>query len=174
MFKHQLPRQNSLHEVQKIAYSPVNVLKHISLGAPFICSGMLDNWPALRRWNPAYLSAKCAGNKVIVKDIKRNKKDICQFGEAMRVLQRQNQGEIENDVVIQMSQIKTGRYFSRSKPALEVLYDDIVLPKIIPHRRIVEINFWAGSGGNVTELHFDPLDNFLSLVSGNKNLSMIK
>lgn len=52
------------------------------------------------------------------------------------------------------------------------LADDFSLPPVIDPRRVLQINLWVGSRGNITPLHFDTARNFLAQIVGRKRLTL--
>lgn len=170
MINHQLPQNNLIAKIDKVPFSPSVFKKYSSKKIPVIFTNITTDWPASKLWNLDYLSNKAGKRKIYVKNIRKNKKFISNFDDALKTIYQQSLQNNIDPIVIQMAQIITGKIFSRGNPCLTELKNDIILPSIIPSTRIVEVNFWAGSGDNITELHYDPTDNFLSIIKGEKNI----
>jgi len=170
IFNHALPITNRLKSVDKIEFSPATLQKYIKLRKPVIFTNMIEKWPAYQNWNINYLMGHCNSTNIYIKKIKENKKEVMRFSDALKIILAQHENKIKNGIVIQMCQIITGNWFSRGQPILATLKNDIIIPDIITPKKIVEVNFWAGSGNTITELHYDPTENLLSMITGRKNI----
>lgn len=169
MIRHQLPKKNFIRKIEKIPFSDTIFKKYLSKKEPVIFIDLSKNWKANNCWSLDYLINKCGSEKVYTKDIQKNFKVLRHFEEALKMIYHQHVNNDKNGIVIQMASIMTG-LFSRGKPLLKALSEDIILPTRVPKKRIMEVNFWAGSGQNITELHYDPVDNLLAVIKGKKNI----
>lgn len=169
MIKHQLPKKNFITSIERVSFSDDVLDIYRKKRKPVIFTNMNKNWKAKTAWNIDYLIKKCGKRRIFVKDIKKNLKSSFFFEQALRKLQDQYKKSEKNGLVIQMAQIMTG-VFSRGQASLGPLEKDILIPTSISRRRITEVNFWAGSGNTVTELHYDPVDNLLTIIKGKKNI----
>ncbi|MBC7543757.1 MAG: cupin-like domain-containing protein, partial [Candidatus Sericytochromatia bacterium] len=57
------------------------------------------------------------------------------------------------------------------EPAIRALLAEVVVPQV--PLAISAANLWIGSGGNVSYLHFDPMENVLAMLCGRKKLVLI-
>lgn len=162
--------KNKLRELEKLTFSKSIFNQHIISRVPMIFTDLAKDWPALNKWDSTYLINQCGESKVYLKNIEKNVKHIFPFKEALSRIINNESIEEPTKIAIQMAQILTGGYFSRSTPCLQSLSNDILIPKEISIKKIVEVNFWAGSNGTITELHYDPTDNLLTVLKGIKYL----
>jgi hypothetical protein len=135
-------------------------------------TGMMDDWPALRKWSPAYFAEKFGSREVEVqlgrnadrnyeaeREKYRRKMIFSQFIELMLAAGN------TNDFYI------TASNNSVNKSALPELWDDVVqIPEYLdgdaPHNGF----FWFGPAGTITPFHHDLTNNFMAQVIGRKRV----
>lgn len=142
---------------------------------PVIISGMLDNWPAMHRWNFDYLRQHFGEREVEVQ-MGRNRdvdyeinspqhKQLIRFGDYIdMVLLAGN----SNDFYM------TANNSSRNKQALRELWQDIeLIPEYLDPDSEQDGFFWFGPAGTRTPFHHDLTNNFLAQVMGRKHVKLI-
>ena len=150
--------------------------RYWSRNEPVVIERAIDDWPALKRWTPAYFKERF-GDRIVEVQANRNadpqyeinstkhKKDM-RFGDFVDVVEGAGP---TNDWYI------TANNDSKNKENLKELWDDVVqVPEYLKgdnpdHRGF----FWYGPQGTVTPLHHDLTNNFMAMVRGRKLIRMI-
>ena len=182
--------------------SPLEFMRHVTRNRPFVIKDGAANWPALKKWNAAYLLNAMSGQTVNVA--------ITPHGNADSILTLPNNGSVfvkpfETDEpfvdVLQKIQAQERRSTSNSngpedndvRPKLPTryaqtqndnlrneyasLFSDI--PPSIPFARIAlaqdpdAINFWLGNSHSITALHKDNYENIYVQVLGRKHFVLL-
>jgi hypothetical protein len=143
-------------------------------GRPVIITGMMDDWPALRKWSLDYFSEKLGDREVdvqlgrdananyeIQREKLRRKMLFSEFIEKVRT------AGVTNDFYI------TASNNSINKGALPELWEDIVqipeyLNGVAPHNGF----FWFGPAGTITPFHHDLTNLFMAQVMGRKRVKV--
>jgi len=137
---------------------------------PVVIRGGARHWPAIDRWQPAYLKAKLAGRNLQLygaKDGIHFDRKVTPFVKATQytlpadVFVDRTFGLVQSDMVYYLRQQSIAHF-----PELS---GDIEAP-MFANRPISETCLWIGGSGNVTSTHYDMNDNFLVQVSGRKRL----
>lgn len=161
---------------------PVDVAENLSVAdfqtryfdtqKPVVIRGGASHWPAMQRWQPAYLKEKLAGRTVQLfgsKDGIHFDKKVTPFVKAtqytlpVEAFVDRTFGLAESDMVYYLRQQAISNFSE--------LTGDIDAPKFA-NRRISETCLWIGGTGNITNTHYDMNDNFLVQVSGRKRLML--
>jgi hypothetical protein len=139
---------------------------------PVIITGMMDDWPALRKWSLDYFEEKLGDREVDVqlgreangnyeadREKYRRRMRFSQFIEKVRT------SGVTNDFYI------TANNNSANKDVLPELWDDIVqIPELLnaatPHHGF----FWFGPAGTITPFHHDLTNNLMAQVIGRKRV----
>lgn len=142
---------------------------------PVIITGMMDDWPALRKWSLDYFRDHFAGREVEV-----------QFG-------RNADADYEMNSIAHKRRMPFGAYVelvrgcggsndfymtanndSLNRQALKELWDDIgQLPEYLNHEGGRRGFLWVGPAGTITPFHHDLTNNFMAQVMGRKRLRII-
>ena len=142
---------------------------------PVIITGMMDDWPALRKWSLDYFRDHYAGREVEVQfgrsadpDYEMNSiahKRTMPFGDYVELVRNCGGG---NDFYM------TANNDSLNRQALRELWDDIgQLPEYLSQDGGRRGFLWAGPAGTVTPFHHDLTNNFMAQVMGRKRLRII-
>jgi hypothetical protein len=141
---------------------------------PVIITGMMDDWPALRKWSVAYFLEKFADREVEVqigrdaggnyeanREKFRRRMIFSDFIEKVRTL------GVTNDFYI------TANNNSVNKQALPELWDDIVqIPEYLDGTAPLNGFFWFGPAGTITPFHHDLTNNLMAQVLGRKRIRL--
>ena len=143
---------------------------------PAVLTGLVDDWPALSKWNADYLEDK-VGRETLVeaqkgrtkkKNFERNKlqlKSKIPFGELADLLRS---GEETNDLYV------TANNGSVNRQAFDPLWQDFhPVPGIISDDKVNDGFLWIGPKGTITPFHHDLTNNFLVQVKGRKSIHMV-
>ncbi|MDC8760763.1 cupin-like domain-containing protein [Janthinobacterium fluminis] len=142
---------------------------------PVIITGMMDDWPAMAKWNLDYFKEGYAGREVEVQfgrdadqDYEMNSiahKRKMAFGDYVDLVR---QAGHTNDFYM------TANNDSLNRQALTELWDDIgQLPEYLKREAQPRGFFWLGPAGTVTPFHHDLTNNFMAQVLGRKRLRII-
>ena len=150
--------------------------RYYAVGRPVILTGEMAAWPALSRWNPAYLQAKI-GSPVV--EYQGGRTANAQF----EMEKDRHRREAPFDAFIDQITTSAGgndayltAYNSqRNQAALAPLGEDMgFLDKFLtrdgpsPHGMP-----WIGPAGTMTSLHHDLTNNFIAQVVGRKRVKML-
>jgi Cupin-like domain len=155
--RHRLSREDFLQE-------------YYSTNRPVIITGMMDDWPAMRKWNLDYFSERFGDREV---DVQMNRNagpnyEInsehyarrVRFGEFVRMVREAGE---TNDFYL------TANNNSRNRDVLHELWDDIIeFPEYLRNDMPGHRFFWLGPAGTVTPFHHDLTNNFMAQVIGRK------
>jgi hypothetical protein len=139
---------------------------------PVIITGMLDDWPALRKWSLDYFAREFGAREVDVqcgrsasanyeadREKYRRKMNFSEFIDQVRT------SGASNDIYI------TASNTSANKAVLPELWDDIVqIPEYLDGKSLQNGFFWFGPAGTITPFHHDLTNNFMAQVIGRKRI----
>lgn len=141
---------------------------------PVVITGMMDDWPAMRKWNLDFFQ-KQFGDRDIEVQMGRNaganyeverekfikKISMSQFIEMIR------SSNGTNDFYL------TANNNSSNKKALPELWDDIIqIPEYLDGSDRLGGFFWMGPPGTITPFHHDLTNNFMAQVIGRKRVKI--
>ena len=148
--------------------------EYYSTNRPVILTGMMDDWPALRKWDLDYFERHFGDRRIEVQfgrnsgenyEIEREKylKTIT-MAEFVGLIRS---AEATNDFYL------TANNNSSNKQALPELWDDIVqIPEYLDGRDRMNGFLWMGPAGTVTPFHHDLTNNFMAQVIGRKKVKI--
>ncbi len=142
---------------------------------PVIITGMMDDWPALKKWDLDFFQQHFASRIVEVQfgrnddaDYEMNSiahKRKMTFGEYVDLVRHAG---VSNDFYM------TANNDSLNRQALGELWDDIVqIPEYLSQTEGGRGFFWFGPTGTVTPFHHDLTNNFMAQVMGRKRIRLI-
>jgi ribosomal protein L16 Arg81 hydroxylase len=165
---------NSAQVERRFKLSRADFLNHYySIGRPVIITGMMEDWPAMRKWNLEFFAdhfAKCEvevqmGRESDARYETESERFVQKilFGEFIEKLRKAGK---TNDFYL------TANNNSSNKRALLELWQDIVqIPEYLTP--IPEAGFiWMGPAGTVTPFHHDLTNNFMAQVIGRKRVKL--
>jgi hypothetical protein len=146
---------------------------YYSTNRPVIITGMMDDWPAMKKWSLDYFAQNFGDRQVEV-----------QMG-------RESNANYETEQAKHISAIKFGDFIekvrtagetndfyltannnSANRSALSELWDDIVqIPEYLTSNPAGGF-FWMGPAGTITPFHHDLTNNFMAQVIGRKRLKL--
>jgi Family of unknown function (DUF6065)/Cupin-like domain len=141
---------------------------------PVIITGMMDDWPALKKWSLDYFAEKFGAREV---DVQFGRDASGKFEEEREKFRRKmafseyiekvRTAGVTNDFYI------TANNNSANKAALPELWDDIVqIPEYLNGRSSLDGFFWFGPAGTITPFHHDLTNNFMAQVMGCKRIRL--
>jgi hypothetical protein len=145
---------------------------YYSANRPVIITGMMEDWPALTKWNLGYFADSFGDREVEVqigRDVGGNyEADREKFRRKMNfseLIQKVSAVEVSNDFYI------TASNTSFNRTALRELWDDIVqIPEYLDGTAAHNGFFWFGPAGTITPFHHDLTNNFMAQVFGRKRI----
>jgi hypothetical protein len=158
--RHKLPRDVFLSE-------------YYSTSRPVIITGMIDDWPAMKKWSLDYFAERLGDREVEVQ-MNRNADaeyeiNAGQHGSRIRFaefIEKIRTAGRTNDFYL------TANNDSYNRAALPELWDDIVpVPEYLQSDRPGGF-FWMGPAGTITPFHHDLTNNFMAQVLGRKRVKI--
>jgi hypothetical protein len=150
--------------------------QYYSTNRAVILTGMMDDWPALRKWNLDYF-AETFGDRAIEVQFGRtageNYEIECEkYTRTVRMadfVAMVRHTENTNDFYL------TANNNSRNKSVLPELWEDIVqVPEYLDNQSQGRLSgfFWMGPAGTITPFHHDLTNNFMAQVIGRKRVKL--
>lgn len=144
--------------------------EHYSTNRPVIITGMMNDWPALHKWNLDYF-ARHFGEREVEIQFGRNA-SLNYETEREKFLKRIKFGEFV-DMILSAGRTNdfylTANNNSSNKLALPELWEDIVqIPDYLDNADPQSGFFWMGPSGTITPFHHDLTNNFMGQVIGRK------
>lgn len=136
---------------------------------PVIITGAMNGWNALSLWTVDYLNGVVGHTQVDI-SISQNRIFTGNLEEGFANL-RQKMKFIEFIKLLQKDKLTDNYYYlqQQSIPTdLPELIQDIEFPEYFDKNLLVDPTIWMGSGGNISPLHYDAMDNLFAQVSGRK------
>ncbi|MGH7140934.1 MAG: cupin-like domain-containing protein, partial [Pirellulales bacterium] len=143
---------------------------------PVILEGMMDDWPAMRRWTPDYLKRLLGDEEVEVMAGRADDPNYeinchehrrkLSFGQYVDMV---HSGTETNDYYL----VANNGFLRRPKP--KQLLADVVMFEEYLDARLADggVFFWYGPAGTVTPLHHDTSNIFMAQVRGQKRVKLI-
>ncbi|MGZ3472518.1 MAG: DUF6065 family protein, partial [Isosphaeraceae bacterium] len=159
--RHKLSRQEFLRD-------------YYTTNRPVIISGMMDDWPAMRKWNLDFFHERLGEREIEVQmgrnagtnyEIEREKFiSKIKFSQFIEMIRSSNG---TNDFYL------TANNNSSNKKALPELWDDIIqIPEYLDGSDRFGGFFWMGPAGTITPFHHDLTNNFMAQVIGRKRVKI--
>lgn len=166
--KTQVPRRERLSREEFLS-------EYYSTNQPVIITGMMDDWPAMQKWNLAYFKTHFA-SRIVEVQFGRNSDDNYE----MNSLSHKRKMRFGDYVDLVASADNTNDFYmtanndSLNRQALGELWADIVqLPEYLSQDAGNRGFLWFGPAGTVTPFHHDLTNNFMAQVMGRKRLRLI-
>ncbi|XP_052064918.1 uncharacterized protein LOC127704761 [Mytilus californianus] len=177
---------------------------YLKLSRPVIIEGAMESWPAMTKWSNKFLREEYGGNNVHIKltpggefegvessELWDNYKTFTipesvhkqlefsdlvvvrpatlnmKFSELVDLIENVSEGVVKN--------VSAYLEYSSIPDHLPELEDDIrEMPFIIDVLNRQQLNIWFSDGNTLGKLHFDPFDNFLCQISGQKQVLLFE
>jgi Family of unknown function (DUF6065)/Cupin-like domain len=149
---------------------------YYSTSRPVIITGMMDDWPAMQKWNLDYFAQRFGTREVDVQ-IGRNAAGSANY-EADREKFRRKMNFAEFIEMVRTSGVTNDFYItagnnSSNKDTLPELWEDIVqMPEYLNGASHQKGFFWFGPSGTITPFHHDLTNNFMAQVMGRKRVKI--
>jgi len=138
---------------------------------PVIISGAMEGWPARELWTNDYLTEKVGARTV--RPFKAHagiwihdpKKRIGDTSSPMKLA--------EYIDLLAAGAISDGQLYVAQIPirtAVPELWPDVRFPPFVDENKLLAVNLWFGPGNNLTPLHYDSTNNFLTQIRGRKQV----
>jgi ribosomal protein L16 Arg81 hydroxylase len=150
--------------------------RYYAANRPVIFVGLMEDWPALDRWNPQYFKTAYGDKLVEVMTgrdqdprheihLKDHKHEI-RFADYVDMVT--SAGE-SNDFYL----VSNNAFFRR--PEMQPLLEDIRFfdEHLDPAKSAGRVHFWFGPAGTVTQLHHDEMNILMTQVYGRKRIILI-
>ncbi|WP_249384144.1 cupin-like domain-containing protein [Chitinivorax sp. B] len=142
---------------------------------PVIITGMMEDWPAMQKWNFDYFRQHFGDREVEVQTGRNQDAqyeiNCTQHKQPMRFADYVNMVEgagKTNDFYM------TANNSSQNKTALRDLWADIrVIPEYLNTQSPDDGFFWFGPAGTLTPFHHDLTNNFMAQVMGSKRVLLV-
>jgi Family of unknown function (DUF6065)/Cupin-like domain len=142
---------------------------------PVIITGMMDDWPAMRKWSLDYFAERFGSREV---DVQLNRDSNSDYelqrpkhrGKMLfsELLEKIRTLGVSNDFYI------TATNNSGNKDALPELWEDIVqIPEYLNAAAPQNGFFWFGPAGTITPFHHDLTNIFMAQVMGRKRVKIV-
>ena len=148
---------------------------YYSANLPVIITGMMDDWPAMQKWNLYYFKATLGDREV---EVQRGRSQDANY-EANSLAHKQTMNfgayvDLVEGAGRSNDFYMTANNDSRNRNALRELWDDIVqLPKYLRPDAGQRGFLWFGPAGTLTPFHHDLTNNFMAQVMGRKRLRLM-
>jgi hypothetical protein len=160
--RHQLPREAFLRD-------------YYSVNQPVIITGMMDNWPAMQKWNLDYFSTHFGEREVEVQ-FGRNADENFEMNSVAhrRTMRFGDYVDLVKGASTTNDFYMTANNDSLNRAALSELWDDIVqIPEYLSPQSDRSGFLWFGPAGTLTPFHHDLTNNFMAQVMGRKRLRIM-
>ncbi len=167
-----LPQSGAIERKHRLS-RPDFLRDHYAANRPVIITGMMDDWPAMRKWNLDFFARSFGEREVEVQmgrtaganyEIEREKYiSKIRFGDFVEKVRAAGE---TNDFYL------TANNHSSNRKALAELWNDIVqIPEYLASDRPGGF-FWMGPRGTITPFHHDLTNNFMAQVIGRKRVKI--
>jgi lysine-specific demethylase 8 len=138
---------------------------------PVIISGAMEGWPARELWTNDYLTEKVGARTVQpfkshagtwIHDPKER------IGDTSSPIKLAEYIDLLAAGAISDGQLYVAQFPIRT--ALPELWPDVRFPLFVDENKHFAVNLWFGPGNNVTRLHYDTANNFLTQIRGRKQV----
>ena len=148
------------------------------LNRPVIITGMMDEWPALRKWSLDYFDEHFGDREVEVQcdrdarvdhaELERTRYALGPADAVLRLHRARSRLGDPNDSYM------TANNSTSNKSALPELWDDIIqIPEYLAADSPLDGFFWLGPAGTITPFHHDLTNNLMAQVFGRKRVKVV-
>lgn len=148
---------------------------YYTAGRPVIITGMLEDWPAMSKWDLDYFKERCGDREVEIQfgrdadaqyELRKTAhRKTMLFGEYVELVR--GAGQSNN---FYMTAYNEGQ----NRKALDALWQDIVqIPEYLTSTGSTQGFLWFGPQGTITPFHHDLTNNFMAQVIGRKRVLLM-
>ena len=160
-------------EVDAAALSPGAFAEtYVASNEPCVLRGALGAWPPLRRWAPGDLKGRCGGRSV---PVRRRPRSAYVYGSVDRVDLYETGVAPFRDVVdgapVYAARVELGSRLPEMAADCGTAPPGGYEAAFGPPKEVNPVLYY-GAGESATPLHFDPAENLLCVVAGEKRVSL--
>lgn len=150
--------------------------EYYSTNRPVVIRGMMDNWSAIEKWTPQYLSEHFGHLPV---EIQANRNKDRNYETNMHLLKKEVLFSEYIEMVHGASSATNDFYMTaynavKNSESLKGMWKDIdLLPEYLNPQSPERGFLWYGPAGTITPLHHDLTNNFMAQVRGRKHVKLI-
>jgi hypothetical protein len=161
--------------LERVPYtSHAQIEEHIRGSRPAVFTGAFEHWPAREKWNPEYFRERWGAQTLAAHETAWNDKLPYESLQSEHAAQKTVAEFIENvaqlkEYALYAHEIDAAQVFPGSQADLcySTLIDSLrVGPRFEPH-------VWMGTPGTRSGLHFDGVENLISLFFGGKAFMLV-
>jgi hypothetical protein len=146
---------------------------------PVLITGMMDDWPALRKWSLDYFS-EAFGDRDVEVQIDRKaaghyeEQERSNYARTNRTMRFSDFIEAVRTAGVTNDFYMTANNGASNQSALPELWDDIVqFPEYLDGHSPRNGFFWFGPAGTITPFHHDLTNNLMAQVIGRKRVKIV-
>jgi hypothetical protein len=148
---------------------------YYTMSRPVVITGMIDDWPAMRRWSLDYFARQFGDIEIEIQQGREANPDY--EIERLKHVRRITMAHYVRLLVEAGSTNNlycTANNNSHNRRALARLWDDIVqVPAYLTPDRGCDGFFWLGPKGSITPFHHDLTNNLMAQVIGRKRVRLV-
>jgi [protein]-arginine 3-hydroxylase / protease len=132
---------------------------------PCVVRGLMDDWPAMKLWDDAYLR-RVVGSVTVPVSVTEGERSV--FVDDVKKFAKMSFAEFLD---LDHGRANGKRYLMMQRAmekAFPELAKDVGFPELFDRKKLFQSNFWYAPGENMTTAHFDMAANLLCLVRGEK------
>ena len=169
--------QTSVNQIERIHKPTLDEFKQkiFSSRKPVIITGKINDWKAYSLWSVDYLN-NVVGNKEIHVNFSKNQ--IFDFDPKVQFTMVSKKMKFTDFTDWIFQEKTTDEYYYLQQSPIKIsfpeLIPDIEVPDYIDKKLFIVTNLWIGTGGNVSQLHYDMSENLLSQLRGRKRVLLFE
>ncbi len=170
----QQPQQGAIERKHKLSEEAF-FRDYYLVNKPVIITGMMEDWPALTKWNYTYFKERFGEREV---EIQKGRNQDADY--EINGFQHKSKMAFAEYVDLVASSGATNDFYmtanntSNNKAALKELWDDIrLMPEYLDTKSPDNGFFWFGPAGTKTPFHHDLTNNFMAQVIGRKQVKLM-
>jgi len=149
--------------------------EYYSRNRPVIITGMMNDWPALKKWNLAYFR-HCCGEREVEVQYGRSREKHYEIKQPLlkKTMRFDDYVDLVEHAGVSNDFYMTANNSSHNRHALRELWQDIVqIPEYLDAQSTDNGFLWFGPAGTRTPFHHDLTNNFMAQVIGRKRVRIV-